>query len=233
MPGSVGPFGLGGTRQMSVLEGARRWLRDLGDELFGGDPATVALPGPSDPVAPGGVPPGGAEAGAADRAADARLGRHPVRRRVPLGLQGAGDGVRRGTGVPARRRCPDHRLERHRPDGTPVHQEARGGAGADGDADGRPVGLRAVRDPGPAEGGARGGAGRRAGAVGDPEQRPGRAPDLQRPRGARGSPKEGASARAPTDTRPPRLPAHGGAPTWPTPSTTPAACSRTGRSSSS
>ena len=39
-----------------MLKETGRWLRDLGAELFGGDAAPVVLPGPSDPVAPGGVP---------------------------------------------------------------------------------------------------------------------------------------------------------------------------------
>lgn len=41
---------------MRVLERAGRWLKGLGRELFGTDRAPVALPDPSDPVAPGGVP---------------------------------------------------------------------------------------------------------------------------------------------------------------------------------
>ena len=46
----------------------------------------------------------GPAAGQAARAAHARARELAVRRRVPLGVQGAGDGVRRGARVPARRR---------------------------------------------------------------------------------------------------------------------------------
>ena len=41
---------------MGALERAGRWLKGLGRELIGRDRDPVALPGPSAPVAPGGVP---------------------------------------------------------------------------------------------------------------------------------------------------------------------------------
>ena len=41
---------------MSALRDAGRWLRELGRELLGEEQAPAALPDPSDPVAPGGVP---------------------------------------------------------------------------------------------------------------------------------------------------------------------------------
>ena len=58
--------------------------------------------------------------GPADRAAHPRLGQLALQRRVPLGVQGPGDGVRRGARLQARRRRAHHRLERHR-----AHRPAR------------------------------------------------------------------------------------------------------------
>ena len=56
--------------------------------------------------------PGNPEAGQGHRAPHARAGVGPVRGRVPLRLPRAGHGVRRGAGLRARRRLPQHRLER-------------------------------------------------------------------------------------------------------------------------
>ena len=64
---------------------------------------------------------------------------------VPLGLQGPGDGVLRGAPVPAGRRHPHHRLERHRAHERRLREGVHRGARADGDAAGRRLGLRGVR----------------------------------------------------------------------------------------
>ncbi len=79
------------------------------------------------------------------RAAHAAAGELALHRRIPVGVQGAGDGVRRGAGVPARRRGARDRLERHRPHAPAVRQAVHRGAGADRHAGGGPLRLGAVR----------------------------------------------------------------------------------------
>ena len=66
-----------------------------------------------------------------------RLVTRPLRGRVPERLQGPRHGVRRGAPVPARRRRPHHRLERHRAHRRAVRQALRRGARAHRDAAGR------------------------------------------------------------------------------------------------
>ena len=84
-------------------------------------------------------------AGQAARAAHARARQLAVHRRVPLRVQGAGDGVLRGARVPARRRGALDRLERHGAHAAAVRQALHRGARADGDARRRPLGLGALR----------------------------------------------------------------------------------------
>ncbi len=154
-----------------------------------------------------------------------------LRRRVPLGVPGAGDGVRRGARLRAGRRLPLDRLERLRPAGQPLRQDVHRRARADAHAARRPVRLDPVRRAAH-QGLARGRGGRRARARGGPPERPGRRAPVRRRGRARDSSAEGPAPRAPGHSRPRRVrAARAGAPIWPRASRTRAGCSATGASS--
>src|SRR2546423_5060857 len=88
---------------------------------------------------------GNSAASEADRAADEWYRKVGLYRGIQVGLQGSGNGVLGGPRIPAGRRSPLDRLERHSADEPAVRETLHRGARADGNARRRSVRVRAVR----------------------------------------------------------------------------------------